>query len=320
MKKRLLRLMGTISLVLVLGIPVMAAEYPSKPISLVIPYPAGGSTDLTTRALANAAKKYLGQPIIIENKPGGGATVGVTLVLTKPPDGYTIGVTTSATTNAFHMGKLQFNPIEDMTHIIRWGGYLFGIVVRADAQWKTVQEFLQYSKQNPQKVSYASVGVGTSPHLDMEELAISAGDIQWIHIPCKGGAETNTALLGGHVDAVSGSSGMGLVDAGKFRLLVTYGDPRSERYSTVPTLKELGYNIVSTSSLGIIGPKGIPKPIVQKIQEAFKKAMENPEFKGVMKKFDMPITYLSSEDYENFNRQDSERIGKLVKRLGLKKQ
>jgi tripartite-type tricarboxylate transporter receptor subunit TctC len=296
-----------------------AADYPSKPITFVLPYPAGGSTDLTTRALANAAKKYLGQPLIIENKPGGGATVGPTLLLTKPPDGYTIGLITSGVTIAYHMGKLRFNPTDEVTHIMRWGGYLFGIMVHADARWKTIQEFIQYSRENPQQVTYTSVGVGTSPHLAMEELAMAAGNVQWIHVPSKGGSEASTALLGGHVDASSGSSGLQLVDAGKFRLLATYTEHRSERYPQVPTLKELGYNVVSYSPLGIIGPKGIPKEITAKLHDVFKKAMEDPEFQAIMKKFDMSLLYLNPEDYENFFRKDSEQIGKLVQKLGLNK-
>ena len=128
----------TICLILAFGWPAMAAEYPTKPIMLVIQYPPGGSTDLTSRALANAARKYLGQPIICENKSGGGGTVGVALVAAKPADGYTLGIVSSSPTIAYHMGKLNFNPIDDLTHILRWAGYLFGTVVRADSPWKTL--------------------------------------------------------------------------------------------------------------------------------------------------------------------------------------
>ncbi len=303
---------------LAIPLPLSAAEYPTKPITFILPYPAGGSTDLTTRALANAARKFLGQPIIIENKPGGGATVGPTLLMNKPPDGYTIGLVTSGLTIAYHMGKLSFNPSEDVTHIMRWGGYLFGIAVRSDAQWKTIQEFIHFSKENPGKVTYASVGVGTSPHLAMEELALAAG-VEWVHIPSKGGAETNTALLGGHVDAVSGSSGLQLVDAGKFRLLATFGEQRAERYPQVPTLKEIGYPVTSTSPLGIIGPKDMPKPVIARLHDAFKSAMEDTDFQSMMKKFDMPLLYLNTEDYTRFFRRDSDQIAVLVRKLGLQK-
>jgi tripartite-type tricarboxylate transporter receptor subunit TctC len=310
----------TICLILAIGLPAMAAEYPTKPITLVIQYPPGGSTDLTARALANAARKYLGQPIICENKSGGGGTVGVALVAAKPADGYTIGVVTSSPTIAYHMGKLNFNPIDDLTHILRWGGYLFGTVVQADSPWKTLPELINHVKQHPKTVTYGSPGVGTPPHLAMEELSSLAG-MQLLHMPYKGIAENNAALLGGHIDVVSDSSGWApLVDAGKFRLLATYGYQRSARYPQVPTLREAGYDMVSPGPIGLIGPKGLPKPMVQKLHDAFKKAVDDPEFLAVMKSFDMSTLYLNSEDYEKFIRQDSERIQKLVQKLGLHKQ
>ncbi len=184
-----------VSAAVLAGAPLSAAEFPTKPVTLVIPYPAGGSTDLTGRALAVAAKQYLGQPVICENKSGGGGTVGPSLVLSKPPDGYTIGISSGAVTIAYHMGKLNFNPLEDSTPIIRYTSYVFGMVVRADAPWKTIQEFVKYAKENPNKVTYGTPGVGTNPHLAMEELSILTG-IQLVHMPFKGGAEASTALLG----------------------------------------------------------------------------------------------------------------------------
>ena len=177
MKTKLSRMIVLVSLIFTpFAVPVLAQEYPTKSVTLVIPYPAGGSTDVTGRVLAAAAKKFLGQPLIIENKTGGGGTVGVNLVITRPPDGYTLCIFPSAPIAvAAHMGKLNFHPLDDMTHILRYSGYTFGIVVRADSPWKTVQDFLQYAKQNPQKVSFGSPGVGTTGHLAMEELACWPG-------------------------------------------------------------------------------------------------------------------------------------------------
>jgi tripartite-type tricarboxylate transporter receptor subunit TctC len=246
--------------------------------------------------------------------------VGVALVVAKPADGYTIGIVTSSPIMAFHMGKLNFHPINDVSYIMRWANYLFGITVRADSQWKTMREFIQYAKQNPGKVSYGSPGVGTPPHLAMEELSLAAG-VQFTHIPSKGIAENNTALLGGHIEAISDSSGWApLVDAGNFRLLATYGEQRCTRYPQVPTVREVGYDVVPRSHLGIMGPKGMPKPIVAKLHEAFKKAMDDPDFLGIMKKMDMDMYYLNPEDYEKYIRQEFERIGVLVPKLGLQKQ
>lgn len=308
------------TLIMAFGQPALAAEYPTKPINLVIQYPAGGSTDLAGRAMANGARKYLDQPVVCENKAGGGGTVGVALVAAKPPDGYTIGIITSSPAMAFHMGKLNFHPVNDLTPIMRWGNYLFGIVVRADAPWKTMQELIQHVRKNPDKVTYGSPGVGTPPHLAMEELSMVAG-LKFLHIPSKGIAENNTALLGGHVDVVSDSSGWAhLVDAGKFRLLAAWGEKRSDRYPQVPTIKEIGYDVVSRSHLGIIGPKGIPKPIVARLADAFRKALDDPDFLSIMKKMDMPTFYLDTEGYEKYLRSDFEDVGKLVQKLGLDKQ
>jgi tripartite-type tricarboxylate transporter receptor subunit TctC len=311
--------MGAVILVLTFALPAPSQDFPTKPISLIIQYPAGGSSDLTARALATGTRKYLGQPMICENKAGGGGTVGVALVAAKPGDGYTIGIVTSSPTMAFHMGKLNFHPLNDLTPIMRWGNYLFGITVRADSPWKTIQELLQYAKQNPEKVSYGSPGVGTPPHLAMEELSMVA-NLKFTHIPSKGIAENNTALLGGHIEMISDSSGWApLVDAGKFRLLATWGEKRCSRYPQAPTIKEVGYDVVARSHLGVIGPKGMPKPIVSKLAEAFRKDMDDPEFVAVMKKFDMDFYYLGTEDYEKYMKADFENIGKLVQKLGLDK-
>jgi tripartite-type tricarboxylate transporter receptor subunit TctC len=320
MKSRLFSGILVISALILAGaIPGGAQEYPTKPVSFIIPYPAGGSTDLTGRALANAAKNYLKQPVVCENKAGGGGTVGPSLVVSKPPDGYTIGISHGAATIAWHMGKLNFNPLEDTTPVIRYTSYVFGLVVRADAPWKTIQELVQYAKANPQKVSYGSPGVGTNPHLALEDLSILTG-IQLTHMPFKGGAESNTALLGGHVDAVSDGASWGpLVDAGKFRLLVVYGEQRMARYPNVPTFKEAGYNMSYSSPLQIIGPKGMPRPVVAKLHDAFKKAMDDPDYQAILKKYDMTLNYLSPEDLDKAIRQESDQIKRVVQKLGLDK-
>jgi len=308
-----------LSLLLGWEMPSSAQEFPTKPISFVIPYPAGGSTDLTGRALANAARKYLGQPLICENKGGGGGTVGPSLVISKPPDGYTIGISSGAVTIAWHMGKLNFNPLEDTTPIIRYTTYVFGMVVRADAPWKTMQEFVKYAKENPGKVTYGTPGVGTNPHLAMEELGLLTG-IKLVHMPFKGGAEAATALLGGHIDAVSDSTSWGpMVDAGKFRLLVTYAPQRMPRYPEVPTLKEAGYDMVYSSPLFLIGPKGMSKPVVSKLHEAFKNSLDDPDYLSILKKFDMSLNYLGPEDLDRAIRQESEQIKRVVQNLGLDK-
>jgi tripartite-type tricarboxylate transporter receptor subunit TctC len=316
-----LALFGMISLIFAGGAPAVAAEYPAKPITFVLPMPPGGATDTVVRPLVNAAKKYLGQPIIVENKPGGGNTVGVQIVAAKPPDGYTIGVMQRSTLIAYHMGKLNFNPVDDATHIMNFSGLLQGIAVRSDAPWKTIQEFIEYARKNPESINYGTPGTGTTAHLPVEELAMEAG-IKLTHVPYNGDAGCVPAILGGHVDAISATSGAWgpLLRGGKVRVLCIYYDRRSPNFPQAPTLKEVGYNVVETCPIEIFGPKGMPKPIVETIHEAFKKALDAPEFLAVLNNLDMRVLYTDPVESERFVRQDSEHYRKLVQKLGLQKQ
>jgi tripartite-type tricarboxylate transporter receptor subunit TctC len=305
---------------LVFGPLAGAAEFPTKPINLIVPWPAGGAGDIVGRTLAEAARKELGQPVIVDNKPGAGGNVGHTLILTKPADGYTIGDTsTNAQIISYYTGLLNFHPIEDTTHIMRAAGMLFGVVVRADAPWKTLQEFIEYSKANPQKVSYGSAGMASMMRMAMEDLASMAGGVEWVHVPLKGEADTNASLLGGHVDAIANSGWAPLVDAGKFRVLAVFGPQRVSRFPQVPTVKELGYDVVWEGPVGFFGPKGMPKPIVQKLNDAFRKGIDDPSFLNAMKRLEMTVTYLNAEDTEKAVRREAERMERIIKKLGLEK-
>jgi tripartite-type tricarboxylate transporter receptor subunit TctC len=316
--RRLLVLLAITAWGVLAGYRSIAMGFPTKPVTLIIPYPAGGSSDGTGRGLANSAKKYLGQPVIPENKPGGGGTVGPSLMVTKPADGYTLcAFPPFGTAVAWHMGKLSFNPLDDVTRIIRYTGTHYGIVVRADAPWKTIQDLVKYAKANPKKVTYGSTGVGSAAHLAMEELSALSG-MELVHMPYKGGAETNPALLGGHVDIVCDSTGWGpLVEAGKFRLLATLGPQRLPRYSQAPTLKEAGYDMIALAPMEVAGPKGLSGSIVKLLHDAFRKAMDEPEFLAALKTFDMPALYLNSAECDKAAREEFEKVGKLVQRLGL---
>ncbi len=301
------------------GFPASAAEYPNKPVTLVLPYAPGGATDVVARALAKKAETYLGQPIICDNKPGGGGTLGPSLVVQKPPDGYTLSTYGIAAIASYHMGTLTFHPVEDITPIIRVTGYLFGVVVRADAEWKTIQELVEYAKRNPKKLSYASAGVGTPCFLAMEDLCLTTG-MQLTHIPYKSDAETVTALLGGHVDILAAASvWVPFIEAGKLRLLATLGEKRSKKYPNIPVLSEV-FNVGPMESpIAIIGPKGLPNPIVQKLHDSFKKGMDTSEFQATLEKVYMSNIYQNSDDYAKQVKRDFERTGKLVRNLGLQK-
>ena len=296
-----------------------AQTFPTKPVTLIVPWPAGGSTDLGMRALAEGAQKHLGQPIVIENKPGAGGTLGpAQMAANAKPDGYTVAQIPITVFRLPYMQKVSFDPEKDFTYIIHLTGYTFGVVVKNDAPWKTFQDLLAHAKANPGKVRYATPGAGTSLHITMEQIAKQQG-IKWTQVPFKGGAESSAAVLGGHVDATADSTGWGaLVDAGELRLLVTWGANRTKRWPSVPTLKEVGIDMVSNSPFGIAGPKGMDPKVVQILHDAFKKGMEEPVYKAALDKFDQEAFYLSTADYQKFAMEQIAEQKQIIEELGLK--
>jgi tripartite-type tricarboxylate transporter receptor subunit TctC len=319
-RRQMLLWVGILALAGLWAAPVPAAEFPTKPVTLVCPWPAGGSTDVVMRALAETTGKHLGQPVVVENKPGGGGTVGpATMAATAKPDGYTVSQIPISVFRYPHMMKVSWDPLKDFSYIIHQTGYTFGVVVKKDAPWKTWNEFVAHAKANPGKVTYATPGAGTSLHITMEMFALRNG-IKWIQVPMKGGAETTPAVLGGHVQATADSTGWApQVDSGDLRLLVTWGNQRTKRWPTVPTLKELGYGIVSNSPFGIAGPKGMDAKVVKTLHDAFKKGMEDPAYQVVLGKFDMEPFYKNTEDYIKYAKELAEEEKENVEKLGLKR-
>ena len=300
--------------------PVAAQDFPNKPVTLICPWPAGGSTDQHLRAVAQLAGKYLGQTVIVENRPGAGGTLGaVTLATTAKPDGYTISQIPLGVLRFPHMQKTQFDPRKDFTYIIGLSGYTFGLVVRPDSPWKTLTEFVAAGKAKPGTISYGSTGSGTSPHLLMEDLELKTG-ARFQHVPFKGNAEGMNAFLGGHIDAMSDASGWGThVDAGKARLLATFTEQRTKRWPTAPTAKEQGLDIVYPSPYGLAGPKGMDPKVVQILHEAFRKAIEDPEHQKILDKLDQILWYKNSADYTRWAMDTYEYERATLERLGLQK-
>jgi len=294
-----------------------AQNYPARPIKLICPWPAGGSSDIVMRALADSASKALGQQVVIENKPGASGMLGPNELVKAAPDGYTLSQVTIGVARLPHMQKMQFDPLKDFTYIACLTGYTFGIVVKADSPIKTVQDLVQYAKANPGKFSYGSTGNGTTPHLAVEEFASKAG-IQLTHVPFKGSSDGLQALLGGHIDAHSDATGWAPhVAAGTMRLLATYGSKRTQRWPQVPTLNELGYDTVSDSPFGIAGPRGMDPKVVRKLQDAFKKTLSDPAVLAAFEKYDQPVIYMDSEAYTQFILANYVKEKRVIERLGL---
>ena len=298
-----------------------AQDYPNRPVTLVVPWPAGGTTDISMRALASATEKHLRQSIIIDNRPGAGGVLGPQTVAEKAaPDGYTLVQVPITVFRWPFMRKTTLDPAKDFTWIIGLTGYTFGIVVRADSPWRTFKEFLAFAKANPGKINYGTPGAGTTLHITMEQIAKQEG-ITWTHVPFKGTAETTQALLGGHIQAVADATGWGpLVKAGQLRLLVIWSDERSKNYPDAPTLKESGINLVSNSPFGLAGPKGMDPKVVKILHDAFKKGMDEPAYRAELVKLDQEPAYLSSTDYKQYADRQLVEQKALIEALGLKQE
>jgi tripartite-type tricarboxylate transporter receptor subunit TctC len=290
-----------------------AQSFPSRPITLIIPWPAGGVPDTQYRVLADITSKQLGQPVIVENKPGGVGTLGpASMAANAKPDGYTISYVGTGVFRAPFLLKTTYDPRKDFTYIGGIGQYLFGIVVRSDSPIKTWADFVAYAKQQPGRLTYTTFGVNSVLHLAMEQISSAAG-IKLKHIPSRGNAENNAAVLGGHVMAsADGSAWAPLVDSGDFRLLVTWGETRTKRWPAVPTLKELGIDLVETSPYGLAGPAGMDPATVATIYGTFRKALHDPRHIEVLRKFDMDMFEMAPKDYTDWVMKEIDRQQRLV--------
>ncbi len=299
--------------------PALAQAFPNKPIKLVIAFPAGGPTDITMRALADNAGKVLGQPVIVENKPGAGGTLPAQALQTSPADGYTIAQIPLGVFRLPYTTKLTWDPVKDIHYVLNVTGYAFGLVVPSDSPIKSWTHFVGYAKANPGKLTYGSTGTMTSPHLTMEQAAQKAG-LQLTHVPYKGSADLMQALLGGHIMAAADSTGFAPhVESGKLRVLNTWGDKRLDKFPDAPTLKELGLDIVQNSPFGIGAPRDTPPAVVKRLHDAFKTAMEQPSYVDALKRYDMVPMYMSSAQYRKFAQDTFTREKALVEKLGLAK-
>jgi tripartite-type tricarboxylate transporter receptor subunit TctC len=321
MNRRLQFLYGlsTAALLACSASPLLAQDkFPSRAITLICPWPPSGSTDRHLRTLAELASKQLGQQIIILNQPGGGGTNGPgAMALTAKPDGYTIAQYPLGMIRVAHMQKTPWHPLNDFTFIIGLTGYTFGFVVRTDSPYKTFQDYVEAARKAPKQVTFGSTGVGTSPHLLIEQVS-AAAKIELNHIPFKGNSDLMQALLGGHVMAASDATGWDrFVDSGQMRLLVTFGEKRTKRWPSVPTAKELGYDIVGNSPYGLVGPKGMDPGVVKTLHDGFKKAMDDPKHLELLDQLNQDAWYKTGDEYAAWAKATYASERALIERLGL---
>jgi len=280
----------------------LSQDFPTKPITIYCGQEAGATTDLTIRALADIAKTQLGVPVVVENKPGGGATVAATLIASKKPDGYTLGAFSSAALDTRHLilKKLSYDPFKDFTYIFAYANYIYGICVRKDSSFQTLNALLEHARKKAgDPLIYSSSGTGSSSQLAVEFLAKQA-KVGFKHVPFKGGAPATTALIGGHVDFTAGAGiHVTYVKQEIFRMLVVTGsEKRDPAFPEIPTLTDLGYKDVPPSNYLLLAPEGLPDPIFKKLESAFRQAAYSPQFRKVLDNLNIPFAFKDRRELE----------------------
>jgi tripartite-type tricarboxylate transporter receptor subunit TctC len=295
------------------------AKFPDRPIRLIIPWAAGGPADAGFRIMAQSVSKKLGQQVVVDNKPGASGIMGAMALQEAKPDGYTISQMHMSVLRQPLLNKqLTYNPITDLTYILQITGFVMGVVVRADAPWKTLPELLAYAKANPGKMNWGTLGIGSTQHLAMERVGIAQGGLNWTHAPYRGTADTLRALLGGEIDFASESSGWApMVQAGQLRLLAVFTAERAKRFPDVPTVKELGIDVVVDSPGGLIGPKGMDPAVVAVLADAFRAAAQEPEHLKFLENMDQPLILLDGPAYRAAMAKTYEEEKELLRRLNL---
>ena len=294
-------------------------NFPVKPVSLIVPWPAGGATDISLRLLAELAGKSLGQRVVVENRPGAGGTLAMPMLQQAAPDGYTLAQLPYPVLRAPYLQKVSWDPIRDTTPIIQISGVTFGVVVPAASPFKTFEDILHFAAHKPGELTISTNGQGTTPHVVLDEI-FGRRKLSYIHVPYKGTAEQMLAVSSGHLMAGVNSNGFApFVDSGKLRLLVTFGEQRSQRWPQVPTLKDLGHGIIAMSPYGLVGPRGMEAQTVRILHDAFKAALFDYQHMAELAKYEQEPNYLNSTDYAAALREAYAAERRNVERLGLVK-
>jgi len=291
--------------------------YPSRPITLIVPFNAGGNTDVVMRIVATALGKELGTSIVVENRPGASGVVGANVLAAAKPDGYTIAQVSVPLVRMPLIQKTTWDPMQDFTYIANIMGYVFGVVAGVQTPFQTWQDLIEYARAHPGEVSYATPGQYSTPHLGMEQIATLAG-IDWLHVPYKGGPEANTAVAGGHTHLQANATNWKpLLDGGTARLLVLWSAERRPQWPDVPTLTELGLPLVIDSPIGIAGPKGLEPRIVARLDAALRAVLEAPEVKQAMIDFDMFPNYMGPQAYRQFMQDLQQEESAQLSKMGI---
>ena len=296
-------------------------DYPLRPVQLIVPFAAGGGTDIGTRIAVKVAEKYFPKPIVVQNVDGGGSEVGVSQMVRAKPDGYTVAGFNSASITLTTMRKASYNPVTDVSPICLVVSDPRLYAVRADdARFKTAKDFIQYARGNPEKLTIGTSGAGTSGHLSILVMN-KVAQIKAKPVHFGGAGESKAAFLGGHIDSVTQTYGevLGMLKDGKVKIIAAATEERMKELPNVPTFKEAGIDLVISSNRGFAAPKATPKAIIDKLADAFKKASADPEYIKQMEKMGLPIKYLGPEEFGKLNKREYEEYSEVVKELGVAK-
>lgn len=297
------------------------SAYPNQPIRLIVPYAAGGGTDNLARTLAEAMQPSLGQPLVVDNRPGASTNIGVSVMMQSKPDGYTIMQAENAALlfNEYMFVKLPYRPASDFTYIGTIGRFPVALVVHPDFPAKTVAEFVSYVKAHPDSVSYASPGSGSPHHMAMELFKQKAGlSIQ--HVPYKGAAPAMNDIMGGQVQTMmlDLASGLPIIRSGKVRVLAIALPQRARALPDVPTFTELGFKDVNAYAFhGLIGPAGMPQDVVNRLNGELNKAMQAPKVVKLFSDFGFEALPGTPQDFYKLARAESVRWGQVIKTSGV---
>ena len=302
-----------------LAAPAIAEEWPSKQIKVVIPYPPGGPTDISTRIVMEKAGQLLGQPILFDNKGGASGMIGAEYAKTQPADGYTFLATTVAMmTITRHLQPIPFDPDKDFLTVARMSTSWAALAVHPSVPAQTMEEFVAYVKANPGKVNYGSAGLATITHLYGEILNLEAG-IKLTHVPYKGSAQATGDLLGGQIQAQFDQTVLPHILAGRLRGLAIISDARWPHKPEIPTLRETGYGKQGGESwYGVLAPAGTPAPVVAKLSKAIEQALKSPDVLDKLDKGGAKPTYLDPAAMRVQIDMESKYFGDVIKRANIK--
>lgn len=292
------------------------SDYPTKPITLIVPWAAGGPADLVWRALAEPMGKILGQPVIVSNKPGGSGALGAVLVKNAVPDGYTIG---HVSTSAYLINPYLFDAgyeLKDFTYIYDTVGFPLCLIVRADAPWKTYQEFIEYVKANPMKVRMGHTGANPIHTVAMQWVAKKEG-LKFKEIIYKGDSPGLPALLGNHIDVFTSAGALVIqVKAGQLRMLLSFTSKPLKGFENVPTFKDV-YGKIIDSTMGLVGPKGLPPEVVAKIEDAVRKSMGDANFLKLVDSMSAVIVNLNHQEFTAYMVETDKIVKEWLEELGM---